>query len=539
VIEALGATAAALAVGFAILDHPSRRRALMTLLALVSVPILIAADQWNATQVAELRASPALLALALTFGGGLVLALAALIHRKPVLLPVLILVALPFRVPLGIGGEDANLLLPLYLVTAAGVLVLAFHEWNGVSGLTGRDRDDAAPSNPPSGVASWLKPLLALSVLLYALGLFYSDDRSQGLLNFCFFLVPFALVFVLMNEVEWNRRNLRTALIAVIGLALVWALVGFASYATRELLWNEVVIRSNDFHVYFRVNSLFWDPNVYGRYLALVISVVAAALIWTKNQRDGIALAVVAGVLWLALITTFSQSSFIALIAGLAVLIALRWSLKLVIGGIGALAVLTLLFAVFAGGLVKLDLSRLNPQTAGRADLVSGGIELFTDRPVLGYGPGAFSLSFREEIAGPNAPVTESHTEPVTVAAEQGLVGMAVYIALLVSSLVALTAGMRAVMPGLSRRRAAPPPDPDRARGSDPDRDPNPDRASDPDRGPDRGPPPAARAALLAAYVAVLVHTLTYAGYLDDPVTWVILAVGYSLAFPCRATSAA
>jgi O-antigen ligase len=136
---------------------------------------------------------------------------------------------------------------------------------------------------------------------------------------------------------------------------------------------------------------------------------------------------------------------------------------------------------------------------------------------VLGYGPGAFSLSFREEIAGPNAPVTESHTEPVTVAAEQGLVGMAVYVALIVSSLVALTAGMRAVMPGLARRAGA----------------------ASADADPDRGPPPAARAAVFAAYVAVLVHTLTYAGYLDDPVTWVLLAVGYSLAFPCRATSAA
>ena len=27
--------------------------------------------------------------------------------------------------------------------------------------------------------------------------------------------------------------------------------------------------------------------------------------------------------------------------------------------------------------------------------------------------------------------------------------------------------------------------------------------------------------------------------FLDDPVTWVLIAIGYSLAFPCRATSAA
>jgi O-antigen ligase len=515
-IESIGAVLAAVSVGFAILDRPSRRRAGFLLLALALAPTLIAADQWNATQVAELRGSPALLALALIGTGAVVLALAALIHRRPVLLPVLVLIALPFRVPLAVGGEDANLLLPLYLVMAAGVLVLAFHEWRGVAGLSGRSREDAARPTEPAGFAAWLKPLLALSLLLYAVGLLYSDDQSQGLLNFCFFLVPFALVFVLMVEVEWDRRMLRTALLTVIGLALVWAAVGFVEYATRQLLWNEVVIRSNDFHVYFRVNSLFWDPNVYGRYLALVITVVAAALLWARNFRDGLGLAAVSGLLWLALITTFSQSSFIALIAGLAVLIALRWSLKLVLGGIGALALLTLVFAVFAGGLVKLDLSRLNPQTAGRADLVSGGIDLFGNRPVFGYGPGSFSLAFREEVAGPNAPVTESHTEPVTVAAEQGLVGLAVYLALIASSLVAMTAGMRSVMPGLRRRAAA-----------------------TLDADPDRGPPPAARAAVLAAYVAVLVHTLTYAGYLDDPVTWVLIAIGYSLAFLCRATSAA
>jgi hypothetical protein len=40
----------------------------------------------------------------------------------------------------------------------------------------------------------------------------------------------------------------------------------------------------------------------------------------------------------------------------------------------------------------------------------------------------------------------------------------------------------------------------------------------------------AARAAVLAAFVALLVHTLAYAGFFEDPITWVLLAVGASLA---------
>ena len=41
-------------------------------------------------------------------------------------------------------------------------------------------------------------------------------------------------------------------------------------------------------------------------------------------------------------------------------------------------------------------------------------------------------------------------------------------------------------------------------------------------RSPSRGPRP--------AFVALLVHTMAYAGFFEDPITWVLLAVGASLA---------
>ena len=40
----------------------------------------------------------------------------------------------------------------------------------------------------------------------------------------------------------------------------------------------------------------------------------------------------------------------------------------------------------------------------------------------------------------------------------------------------------------------------------------------------------AGRGAVLAAFVALLVHTMAYAGFYEDPITWVLLAVGASLA---------
>lgn len=532
-VDVLVALTAAGAAALAIADRPSKRRATAMLLAAVLAPALIAGDQWHATQVEELRNSPALLLAALVVGGAIVSGLAAVIDRRPLLLPVLIVIALPFRVPLTVGGEDANLLMPLYLVMAAGVLVTVLRYWRGPG-------TPAAPRTvAPHGIAGWMKPLLAASVVLFALGLIYSDDRSTGLQNLCFFLIPFSVVFALMSEVEWDRRRLRIMLVVILAEALVSALVGFAEYQLKELLWNETVMRTNDFHVYFRVNSLFWDPNVYGRYLAVAITIAAGSLLWARDRRDLIGLVLVVAVLWLALMTTFSQSSFIALLAGLAVLIALRWSLRLVLAGAGVMVVGALLFGVFAGSLVKLDLGAINKQTSGRANLVEGGIELFGNRPVLGYGSGSFSRSFKDEIAGPDAPVTESHTEPITVAAEQGVVGLALYATLIVSALFALAAGFRAIMPGLAAgpgstgsNRGAP------AGRGPPGTDPGPPAAKRGSTFSDRGPP-AARAVILAAFISVLVHTVTYADFLADPVSWVLMAIGYSLAFPCRDTSAA
>ena len=73
------------------------------------------------------------------------------------------------------------------------------------------------------------------------------------------------------------------------------------------------------------------------------------------------------------------------------------------------------------------------------------------------------------------------------MAAEQGVAGLAVYLALLASALWRL----------LRRATSAP-----------------------------------ARAAVAAAFVALLAHTMMYAAFLEDPLAWALLAVGTALAAP-------
>ena len=476
VLAGLGLASAAAASAAAILLPPGRQRAALMLLAMVLFPVLILGDQWHTAQIVDLRQdegrTAALLAIAVLAIG----ALTYLFRRWPILLPLAIVFAIPFRVPLHAGGDTANLLVPLYLVIAAGVVATALRDW-----------DHPPPARPPRALA-WA---LAAIVVLYALQALYSEDFSKGLQNVCFFFVPFTIAYRLLREVEWDSRLLRWTLIVVGVEAAVFVLVGSVEFVARDLFWNDQIIRSNEFHTYFRVNSVFWDPNVYGRYLALVTVVATAALLWARTREAFWPLSGLILVLWLGLVPTFSQSSYIALLAGLAMLAAIRWSWRWTLAAVAVGAVGAVLVVLLVGGSGKVTSDRLNVDLSGRGSLVSGGVDLFAERPLWGYGAGSFQSAYREHRENKDLPVTVSHTEPVTVAAEQGLIGLIAYAALILVAVWTLGRGLWS------------------------------------------SPPPAglaARAAVLSAFVALLVHTLAYAGFFEDPITWVLLAVGASLA---------
>lgn len=525
VLAGAGVFLAAGAAAASILLPAGRSRSLAMLVAVGLFPILILGDQWHTHQIVDLRHDDTRIAGLLAIGIVAVSALAFVFRRWPILMPLAIIAALPFRVPLHAGGDTANLLVPLYLVIAGAVMAIVLRDWTappaggGVAGVPRGAEDaehpstvgDAASTGPAGRGAIWLPRILAAVVVLYAIQTLYSGDFSKGLQNVCFFLVPFTVAYGLLRDVEWGRKLLRLVLCVVAAEAVVFVLVGSVEYVTRSLFWNDQVIRSNEFHTYFRVNSVFWDPNVYGRYLALAIVVATAVLLWARERRELALLTVVVAVLWLGLAQTFSQSSFIALLAGLAVLAAIRWSWKwtlaaVLVGAVGAALVVTLV-----GGSGKVNFSRLNIDTSGRANLVQGGIDLFAERPLQGYGSGSFQAAYRDHRENKDVPVSISHTEPVTIAAEQGLLGLLLYVALIVAALWTMTSGIRGPPVGSAEGESE--------NGTGLPR-------------PQDSPSAllAGRAAILAAFVALLVHTMAYAGFFEDPITWVLLAVGASLA---------
>jgi O-antigen ligase len=402
-------------------------------------------------------------------------------RRFPDAFPVAALAALPLRVPLEIGGETANLLVPLYVVIAAAALAYVANV--------------VRAGSPPRGRADpWvrrLRWLLAAMLVLYAIEAIYSEDVANAIENAGFFLVPFAALAVLLAEVSWTRRLLALCLVAVAGVAVVCALIAIGQWLARDLFLNPELFDANQLHVYFRVNSIFFDPNILGRYLALAITGLGAYLAWGSDRRLLAAALAAAALCLLALGFSYSITSFAAVLAGLAVVAAFRWRWQ-GIAAVAALGLAGLVALLIAGGTPTSDIQSDRVIDSGRRSLIEGGVELFEDRPLYGWGSGAFGQAFYDRIEKSRSAI--SHSEPITVASEQGLIGLAAYAALLLVAAVTLIGGA-----------AASPP----------------------------------RAAVAAGFVAIFVHSLGYAGFLTDPATWAVLALGIALRRPLAPTAPA
>jgi O-antigen ligase len=449
--------------------------------------------------------------------------LTLVMRRDARVFPVLAVIALPFRLPISAGGRTVNLLLPLYAVVAAGALAHLLPRLREARGRRvprpwragGRGvprpwqtggRDDAAGGSatayrdgPPPMLLDWL---LLGSIALYTLQIAYSSDPSKGLQNLVFFYIPFALLYMLMREAPWTPRLVLRCLGAAVVLAVLFAGLGDVEYLRKSLFLNPKVVAANEYDNYFRVNSLFFDPSIYGRFLALVMIAVTTVVLWVRpeghaqmahgrrGRREQVVGAVVLAWLMVGLVTSFSQSSIAALLLGLAVLAAWRWDARGTVYVAAALAAIAAVAVLLAPSSLHFGLKgsggSANNATSGRAKLISGGLRLFADRPLTGYGAGAFETEYKRHGGGTAQNATSaSHTIPVTVAAEQGILGLGLYVALVVAALLTLF------------------------------------------RGAGRSPP---RIAIAACFAALVLHTWVYADFLEDPMTWTLLGIGVALA---------
>jgi O-antigen ligase len=226
------------------------------------------------------------------------------------------------------------------------------------------------------------------------------------------------------------------------------------------------------------VTSVFQDPSVYGRHLVLGI-VVLLTMLWLRGVRPAIGLPVL-GLLTLGLYFSYSQTSFVALFCSVLV-VALLAGDKLtrrVVVGVSAGLLIAAGVVVFAEG--RGDSAR--QVTSDRIPILQVTWPVYAAHPVIGVGIGSQPLMSRqEEDARRRKSKNVSHTTPLTVAAELGTIGLVAY-------LVFLAALGRAILEAWRRYRAL-------------------------------------GIALTGCLTALVVQSLFYGGFFEDPFVWLIAGV--------------
>lgn len=402
-------------------------------------------------------------AAALVGGLLVVIGVAFLINRHPGIAPLLLLLTAPFRIGVSLGTQHANLLLPLYAVLAAAALALVWRLLRG---------------GPVRLIARSLAVPSAVLIFLYALSLLWARDVHEGSIELAAFLFPFlVLVAVVVHEPirAWLPRALA---IVLIGEAVAFAAFGLWEEGAHRIFFDRHLEVANVYTSFFRTNSLFYDPNIYGRHLALALSVLVV-LMWQRRRLLALAAALIAFI-WIALFFSYSQSSLVALfvvVVGITFVVGGRRTRRVVVICAAALAL-----AGVGAAVIGVQGHSLRHVTSGRSHLASITFDVFRDHPLIGVGVGSQPRAAQNKSPSISSIKRDtSHTTPLTVAAELGIVGLIAYFAWFAGAFLTLrNAWRRNATIGLS---------------------------------------------LAAVFGLLVVHSLSYSGFFEDPITWGSLAL--------------
>ena len=207
----------------------------------------------------------------------------------------------------------------------------------------------------------------------------------------------------------------------------------------------------------------------------IAIAVLLVAILVRRGRTTDwlIAAALVAFLFW-GLFYSYSQSSFVALfVVTFAIAVAGSDRRTRVVLLTCALAA-TLVAAGVAGAAIGDRSAR--DVTSGRSRLVQITLDAFEERPIAGVGIGGQPRASADASGRRTTKRNASHTTPLTVLAELGVIGFAVFLWLLVAvgwALALVARSQRAFGIGLA-----------------------------------------------AVGAALFVHSLLYAGFFEDPLTW-------------------
>lgn len=258
-------------------------------------------------------------------------------------------------------------------------------------------------------------------------------------------ILSLAALFILARSISATRRDISWIFGAIaLSVALV-AAFGASQYLVYRHFTASGISPAKCPPIFFafvggRIQSTMGNPDVLAAFLNFGIFATLGLLLSGVSRRMRAALAAVVLLAGAALYLAQSRGSIFAMAGGLVVLLFLHWRwspsrrriplkvlvpIVLLFAAVGAA-----IFVVRGGGRLQFFSDPIRPF------LWKNSVRLIKARPVTGHGLGQFSIRF-PEYAGAFVQTSEdsvlyaehAHSEPLEMASEMGLVGLALALA--------------------------------------------------------------------------------------------------------------
>lgn len=264
---------------------------------------------------------------------------------------------------------------------------------------------------------------------------FVSPDIGFSLANWAFQPFLYGVLYVMIYSLVSTEKEKERALYAFLFGAVAVALYGFYQYANISEMAADLTAQSWVDPERFpllkrRMYSTLENPNLFGGYLLMIISVLVPFILSARRWKDKVMYAVPGLAFFICLVLTYSRGAWLslgAIVLGLALFYDKRF------GFLFLLAPAVLL--VYHGQVTERFLSLFSGEDTSvslRFALWESTMAMIEERPLLGVGWGSYFLAYPDYnffIQEENVLIFHAHNLYLNMPAEVGIPGGICYLA--------------------------------------------------------------------------------------------------------------
>lgn len=269
-----------------------------------------------------------------------------------------------------------------------------------------------------------------LSLLVGSQILTNSETLISGL--FLIRFIEYAALYFIGYELAADSKFREKSAWVLILAGFIVALLGFLQFIVIPDFAQLASEGGWDPHQY-RLLSTFFDPNFVGGFLVFLTSYIISFLFWKKKQTEKIVLTIFGLSSLLAIVLTFSRSTYLAFFAMLFAFGSLRSS-KIFLPLISLVAAVFILIPPVQSRLVQ----AINLDDSARARLISwdNAVTIANDNSFLGVGFNSYRFAqerygFFQDAAGGGHSGSGVDSSVLLVLATTGILGLLCYLWLL------------------------------------------------------------------------------------------------------------